>query len=679
MLFSYNWLKDYIEGRLPKADKLADILTLHSFEVEEVKKRRKDWLLDIDILPNRAHDSFSYLGVAREIALLSNLKFEEPDFLVKESKDKKTSGLLSVKVKDKLSCPRYTARVLTGVRVKSSPKKIRKRIESMGLQSINNIVDILNYVMLETGQPLHAFDFDKLEGSLRKEIVVRWAKVGERIKALDDKIYRLDSNILLISDKKGPLAIAGIKGGKKAEISGSTKNIVIESANFEMGAIRRARQKLNLQTDASLRFEHEPDPNLTILALNRAASLVKKFCGGNISQGVVDIYPKKVVPKKVKLDLDKLESVLGINIKGEKAISILKKIGISILDKKSNGLLVEIPTFRRDLSIEEDLIEEIGRVYGFEKIRPKSPYIPAIPPKDKMSVFWEDFSKNILKEIGFSEVYNYSFLSESLAKKLSLSKDLIVLENPISSETKYLRFSLIPGLLKNAKENLKNFKGVKIFELGKIYFKKGFSEKIALTGLITGSESFYFAKGIVDLLLEKLGISDFWYDEFEASPEDSKKSFWQKGKCAEIKIGNKEVGFLGEISSKLVNKMEIADKIVVFDFDFEKLQKLCSEEHEYQPISRFPSAVRDLAILIPKDEKVISVLNEINRAGGELVRDVDLFDIYEGEELPLGKKNLAFRVIYQSKDHTLTKEEIDDLQSKIINTLEENPKWEVRK
>ncbi len=685
MLISYNWLKDYLKGRLARPEKLAEILTLHSFEIEEVKKTGKDWLLDIDVLPNRAHDCLSFIGIAREVSAITSLNFKEPSYLVKEDKKIKTADFVSVEVKDKKACLRYAARVVADVKIKPSPREIQQRLKALGLQPINNVVDILNYVMLETGQPLHAFDFDKLEGlKSKKQIIIRKAKSAEKISALDDKKYKLDKDILIIADQKGPLAIAGIKGGKKAEITKSTKTIVIESANFEMKAIRRARQKLNLQTDASLRFEHEPDPNLTISAINRASQLIQKIAGGKITKGVIDIYSKKVLAKRIKLNLNQVEKLLGIKIAQSRILKIFKKLNFQVTEDGSLQLVVEIPNFRQDLSIPEDLIEEIGRVYGFGKIPSQVPQVLAVPPKRNENIFWEGICKDILKEAGFSEVYNYSFLSQKDVQNFSFGKkDLLEVENPISIEQKYLRPSLVPSLLKNVKENLKYFPEIKIFELGKIYKKAKVLEKRALTGLISkstsGPEDFYRAKGIVDLLFQKLGITNIWYDDFKQTPEESKISIWQIKRCAEIKVDHTEVGFLGEIRREILEKLDIPKKVVVFDLDFEKLQKLCAEEHEYQPISRFPAAVRDLAILIPREVKVVEILNKINSIGGPLIRDIDLFDIYEGEEIPQGKKNLAFHIIYQAKDRTLKKEEIDKLQQKIIKALEKIPDWEVRK
>lgn len=667
MIFSYNWLKEYV--KLPKPEKLAQVLTMYAFEVEELKKIKGDYVLDIDVLPNRGPDCFSHIGIARECAALTNSKFQITNSKLKEDKKLKTKDFISVNVKD--DCIRYTARVITDVKIGSSPKWIQERLKVCGLRPINNIVDAANYVMLETGQPLHAFDLDKIEG---KRIIVRRAKKGEEIIALDNEKYRLDQDILIIADAKSPLAIAGIKGGKKAEIDKNTKTIVLESANFDSRVIRKSSQKLGLKTDASLRFEHSLDPNLTETGIDRVAGIIQDIAKGQIASGLVDFYPKKVLPKKIKLDLKYVEKLLGVKISQKEIKDIFKRLGF-----KYKGDIVEVPTFRLDISLPEDLIEEIGRIYGYEKIPSTFPVVSLIPSKRNLEIFWENMTKDILKELGFTEVYNYSFIGEKKAKVFGYEgKGIIEVENPMSKEQRYLRPSLIPNLLKNVVDNFRYFDEIKIFELGKTFMNKGQTEKKMLSGLIAqkkGGDEFYRLKGVMDSLLNKLGISDIWYDEHEATPEQSKISIWQSGKIAEIKIGNEEMGFLGEISSKILKN----GKVIVFDIDFEKLTKLCSEEHEYQPISQYPAAVRDLAILVPMDVKVVDVLNKINIAGGALVRDVDLFDIYEGEGIVQGKKNLAFHIVYQAEDRTLKSEEIDAIQNKIIKTLEKDPDWEVRR
>ncbi len=675
MIFSYNWLKDYVK-KLPKPEKLAELLTMKAFEVGEVKKSGGDFVLDIDVLPNRAPDCFSHLGIARECGALLRSKFQIPNSKFKEDKDIKTRDFVSVEVKDKRVCSRYTAKVITGVKVGSSPKWLKDRLRVCGLRPINNIVDIANYVMLETGQPLHAFDGQKLEGG---KIIVRFAKAREKIVTLDEQKFDLDSDILVIADDRSPIAIAGIKGGKLPEIDKKTKIIVLESANFNSRVIRKGSRKLNLKTDASIRFEHGIDLNLTELAVVRACYLIQKIAKGKVAKGSVDVYPQKVLPKTIRLDLNYLKSLLGVEISRREIMNILKNLEFKVKKSTKDSLDILIPTRRLDVSIQEDLIEEIGRIYGYDKIKAAFPVSSLILPKRNLNLFWEDMTKNILKEVNFTEVYNYSFISEKDAKIFNFSR-LIKLKNPISEEHKYLRASLIPNLLKNLYSNIRNCApGLDggIFELGKIFISPK-EEKRMLAGLINMGD-FYQLKGVIDTLLNKMGISNIWYDEHKPTPEESKLLIWHSKKCAEIKVDGKEIGFLGEISPRVLDDLEILGRVVLFDIDFEKLSQISSEEHEYRPISRFPTAVRDIAILVPRKVKVVEALNKINAIGGPLIRDIDLFDIYEGEELPQGKKNLAFHIIYQAKNRTLSSKEIDEIQNKIIKNLEKDPDWQVRK
>lgn len=550
----------------------------------------------------------------------------------------------------------------------------------MGQKPINNVVDAANYVMFEMGQPLHAFDYDKLEG---KKIIVRYAKKGEKITTLDNEECDLNENILVIADAKDSLALAGVKGGKKAEITHKTKTIVLESANFDVRKVRTTTRETGIKTEASIRFEYGLDPNLTEEAINRVAQII----GGKITKGIIDVYPRRIFPIKIKLNLDGVESILGMKVPKAKVIAYLKSLGFTIDD----SLRITIPTIRRDIEIEEDLIEEIARLIGYDNIPSKHPFglLGAAKSDDDLTIV--NKVKIIFEGTGFTEVYNYSFIGEDDVKKLELKPDYLELENPISADLKYLRKDLLVNLLKNIKDNVKNFlkdgKGIKIFELGKVYRKKGnkTEEERMLTGIMARrsekikGENFYELKGIIDNLFNKLGITDIWYDDYQATPEWTEETFWQKTGTAEIKVGDEEIGFIGEISPRILTRLNIKAIVTAFNLNFEKILKLAEEELIYEPPSPYPAAVRDLAILVNQQDRVGDVLNVIEIAGGDLVQDVDLFDMYEGEEIPGGKKNLAFHIIYQSYEKTLKDEEVDKIQRKIIRELEKNEDWRVRK
>lgn len=679
MKFSFNILQSFFEKKLPKPFKIAEILTLRVFEVKEIEKIDNDFVLDIDILPNRG-DCLSHLGIAREVAAILNLKIKLPEIKIKEEtkKDIRAQDMIALKIQDTELCRRYTARILENIKIGPSPSWLVKRLKTCGLKSINNVVDVTNYVMLEIGQPLHVFDFDKIEGEKKdkKEIRVRLAKKGESFLSLDNEKIELDKEILVIADKKEPLAIAGIKGGKKAEVDNNTQRILIESANFASFCIRSGSKKIDLKTDASLRFEYGIDPNLTEYAVNRASFLIQKLAKGKIISGLVDFYPKKIFPQKNKLYFENINKILGILIPEQKIISVLKKLDFKIINYNKNFLTLEIPTFRQDIVLPEDLIEEIVRILGYEKILPVLPVTVLIPVQKNLDLFWETRAKETLKEVGMTEVYNYSFIGEK-EKEIFKIKALLEIENPVSSEYRYLRPSLIPNLLKNIEKNQNFFKEIKIFELGKIFTFFPKKEKKMLTAALTG-ERFFELKGIVDLLLERMGIAGAWYDEFKPTPEESEMLIWHPKKCAEIKVGQEEIGFLGEISTEIALALKLKEKICVVDINFEKLAKLASEEVFYEPPSPFPPVIRDLAVLVPSETKIDNVLNTIEIAGGELLIDVELFDIYEKEDFVEGQKSLTFRLIFQAKDRVLNSSEIQQLQNKIIKAIEDQG-WNLRK
>lgn len=670
MKFSYNWLQSFFGRKLPKPEKLAELLTMHSFEVSETEKFGRDWVLNIDVLPNRAADCLSHIGLAREISALINSKFHVPKLKKVANSKLQTRDFIDVEVQDKRVCQRYNAKVIAHVKIMESPKWLRERLEVCGLRPINNIVDIINYVMLETGQPLHAFDGEKLE---QKKIIVRFARPGETIIALDGKKYELGNNILVIADGRKPVGIAGIKGGRDSGISKETKTVILESANFDPQVIRRGSKSIGLKTDASLRFENGLDPCITEVALNRAGALIEQMGWGKPTQDFLDIYPKKILPKRIKLDLNYVKKLLGTEILKTNVLKILKRLEFRIIDSRFNVITIEVPTFRLDISIPEDLVEEVGRIHGYNKIKAVLPIASLVPPKRNLTLFWENFTKDVLQAAGFTEVYNYSFISENDVKVFSMKQsDLVELENPTSREFRYLRPSLLVNLVKNIVKNQRNFDEIKIFELGKVF--SGKDEKRMLAGLITG-DAFYETKGVVDLLLQKAGISNVVYNEHEVFPDD----IWHPKKTAKIKVDNMEIGFLGEISPKILGALKVKNKVAAYEIDFDKLAELASQEVEYRPLSRFPAALRDIAVLVPSETKIQEVLNKIETAGGKLIRDIELFDVYEGEEIADNKKNLAFHLVFQAEDHTLSSGEIEAILNKIIKTLEENPLWQLRK
>lgn len=687
MKISYNWLQSFFIKKLPSPEKLADLLTMHSFETIVSNQSAEDAVLDVDVLPNRGHDCFGHKGIAREIAVLLGRKFKPIVYSkkIKEDSKKPASKFVSVRVENNKLCPRYTARVMVNVKVAPSPQWIQERLRACGLRPINNVVDIANYSMLETGQPLHAFDADKLASSRDiKKIIVRRARKGEKIVTLDNEEYNLDENILVIADEKEPVCIAGIKGGKGPEIDAQTKNIILEGANFSPLVIRHASRQLKLETDASWRFERQIDSNLTEEGINMAAYLIKDIAGGNILKGLVDVYPLKEKAKKIDLDIEHVSRLLGVEVSKKQIVDILKGLGFE-LQITNYGLRITVPTRRLDISIPEDLIEEIGRLYGFEKVPSRLPEAMLIPSVRNDDLLYQNKIRDILVNTGFSEVYNYSFVSDKDISDFKLVKsDLIEVANPVSQEQRYLRVCLGVNLLKNVKENKKYFKQVKLFEIGNVFQKKEVREYKKLGVILSldkksnQAQEFYWLKGIVDSLLNKLRISDAWYDD-AIEKGLTVPDFYHSSRRAQIKVGNEYLGWIGEINKLILDNLEIETRVAYFEINFDKLVELATEEMIYSPPSKYPSVVRDIALLVDPGTKVVEVMNLIHSAGGSLIRDIDLFDMYEGKNIPDGKKNLAFHIIYQSDERTLTDKEVNQIQEKVMETLEDEGGWEVRR
>ncbi|MBI2098370.1 MAG: phenylalanine--tRNA ligase subunit beta [Candidatus Wildermuthbacteria bacterium] len=698
MLFSYNWLQEYIKGKLPAPAKLAELLNMHAFEVEALRQAqgKKDWILDIAVLPNRAHDCLSHTGMAREIAAICKLKLQLPK--TKQIKVQK-GGLapLKVRVQSTELVPRYTALLIEGVTIGKSPTWIAERLEAVGVNSINNVVDLTNFIMLETGQPLHAFDYEQIEGPFDsaqgKLMNVREAKEGEKLETLDNQIFSLPRGALVIEDApstgsgqaKRLIDLAGIKGGKVSAISSGTKHILLQAANFNAATIYRTKSQLKYTTQAADIYAHQIDPNLTMEALERAYALCAELgIGGKIVQ-VVDLYPKSASwrTKRIALDMQFASSILGIPLSQKEAKRILESLDCQVALTK-NRLQVTCPTRRLDLTMQEDLVEEIGRIVGYETIPAAFPIAPITPPSKNIELLWLSKIRNALKGLGFTEVYNHSFIGDKdfspFAYSATDKEKLVEVENPLSSEFSHLRDSLLENLLKNVRDNQKKTETIRIFEVGNTFrrHKGKFVESNMLSALIYNG-SFYEVKGVCDFILNGLGISSAWYDEYQATSEESRATIWHKGKSAEIKVDGEKIGFLGEISSRVNTALKLSKPVGALHLNLQKLILLASEEISYQVPSRFPASTRDIAILVPFQTKVAEVMNAMNGAGGPLVRDIDLFDMYEGEHLAQGKKNLAFHIIYESSDRTLTSKEVDTLHNQIIKAVEENPEWEVRK
>jgi len=520
MKFSYNWLKDLLKFK-ESPEKLADILTIY-FAETTVKHSGKRPVLDVELLSNQVAEASGHLGLTREIGAILGKKFIYPRINLKE-KNLAAKNLLDIKIKSP-NCNCYLARMLQGVKVKASPKWLKEALADCGVRSINNIVDAANYVMLETGQPLHVFDFDKICNKsdvvgkkAKKEIIIRQAKKNEKITSLENETYDLDEDIMLIADNKNPLALAGIKGGKGVGVSNNTVNIILESANFNGVNIRLTSKKLGLRTDASWRFEHNMPLDITDYAIDRLAQLIQELAGGNILKGKVSQKISKEEKIAIPIKWENWEKFLGWSIKKKEVIHYLSLLGFSIQEKKEY-LLVSPPSFRNDIKIKEDVMGEVARLYGIDKIDAIIPQeILTLPLQNEFFEFRQQV-KDWLKGYNLEEVYNYSFISEKDKDILpnKWQQKLIEIQNPTSALTKYLRPTLLINFLKNVNYNFSFADKIRFFEIGKYYLKdnKNLKEYFVLSGLLSQKEKcddsfiFYQAKGIIEDLFSRFGIDN---------------------------------------------------------------------------------------------------------------------------------------------------------------------------
>lgn len=684
--FSYNLLKKFVDIK-ESPEKLAEILSAKTAEVEQIDKAGGDSIMEIKILYNRG-DLLSHYGMAREIAALTGDKLKSPDLDYEETTEK-TSDLIKVEIKNTELCPRYTAQIIRNVKIRKSPEWLKNILVSLGLKSINDIVDATNYVMLETGQPLHAFDYDRIAG---RKIIVRNAKKGEKITTLDEAKteYELGENTLLIADAEKPLAIAGIKGGYGSEITDSTHTIVLESANFDRTNIRKTSVNLGLRTDASIRFSYGPDPNLAGYAIRRAAKLIQELAGGEITKGDVTVYPHEVKPWKIPVKKSHINSLIGIAIPEKEINKILSRICQSV-KSDAGKFVVAVPTYRSDIQTPEDVIEEIARIYGYENIKPVPPAMSIYrPAESRASEDWDieqtikarNLMKNILKGLGFAECYNYSFLGEK-AKEIFNASNAPEIANPISQEAEYLRTGLIPGLVLATEKNLRFSDLVRLFETGNIFTQKGdeVEEKETIAGVIAGKNAFIELKGAIESFFRQLGIDDVEFSDI-TNPNYLTKNWYHPARIAEVQIGEKIIGPIGDLHPHIKNGLGIRSDLEIAQFSFlvTPLVKAMEEELEFEPIPKYPSIIRDISLLVSKDVKISEILNRIESADTNgIVQDVDVFDIYEDNpDVPEGKKSIAFHIIYRSDNRTLTDEEADKIEQNIKKSLEQGLGAEIR-
>ena len=643
-----------------------------------------DVVFELEITPNRP-DCLSLIGVAREVRAETGNSLKLPTVDLKES-DTNIRDLTSVTIDAPDLCPRYAARVIQGVKVAESPAWLQQRLASVGVGVINNIVDITNFVLMEYGQPLHAFDYHKLT---ENRIVVRRATEGERITTLDEAERQLTPDMLVIADAEKTVALAGIMGGYDSEITEATCDVLLESAYFNPSSVRATAKVLGISTEASYRFERGADPGVVRAALNRAAQLLVELAGGTVCEGIVDVYPGQQPLTQIQLRPERVNFVLGTSIETAEMVQILNRLGFDV-NATEDDYQVTIPTFRSDVTREIDLIEEIARVYGYDNIPTTLPKgdipVPATDPKTEV----RRRIKHFLLAAGMMEAVNYSFCDPNCFDKIRLEtndslRDALPLQNPLSPEMSVLRTTLMPGLLENAQHNRNHqIDTIALFEMGSVFVRDGESSRSDLriaplepervTGVLAGQigegiysnpyrqPDFFDIKGLIEGMLEVCGIVDY-------SLQKTDTPIFHPGRNAEVLLDNGRIGAFGEVHPAVLDNYDLPYKAYLFEFDLEGLVDTATFAKRFEPIPIYPKVARDLAIVVDKETLSDMPTELIYATGGDAIESVRLFDVYEGEQVPEGKKSLAYTITYHSATETLTDKAVNALHNKVVKRL----------
>ena len=635
-----------------------------------------DVVLELEITPNRP-DCLSMIGVAREISVITENSLRLPAVNVQQGLTD-INNLTSVTIEAPDLCPRYAARVIRGVKIAPSPTWLQRRLEAIGVGTINNIVDITNYVLMEYGHPLHAFDYHQLT---ENRIVVRRAKPGETLKTIDAEERELTPDMLVIADAENPVALAGVMGGFDSEITDQTVDVLLESAYFHPPSIRKTSKVLGMHTEASHRFERGADPEGVIPALNRTTQLIAEIAGGEICAGIVDVYPSKREALNIKLRPERANFVLGTEIAPDDMCDILTRLGFTV----SDTFEVTAPTFRPDVGQEIDLVEEIARVYGFDNIPTTLPRgdipIPKVVPKEDL----RERVKMYLLQCGMMEAMNYAFYHPDVFDRIRLEstdplRQAVQIANPLSEDQSIMRTTLLPSLLANAQRNRNHqINDVQFFECSKVFIPNGTdeypNEPERVAGIIAGNlgagiygdplrpADFFDIKGVVEGMLGRCGVSNYTITHTDHPA-------FHPGRRAEIHVEDKALCVFGEAHPEVMENYDLPHEAYLFELDFERLVDVVEPMKQFEPIPIYPSVNRDLAIVLDADTPASRPTEVIRSAGGELVSGLHLFDVYTGEQVPEGKKSLAFAIEYRSTTETLTDEIVDRIHGGILEQLE---------
>lgn len=626
-----------------------------------------DTIVEYEITSNRV-DCFSMIGMAREVAATFNKPFHAPE--IKETgNDKDVNDFIKVTVEDSDLCTRYCARVVENIKIGPSPKWMQDRLRAMGIRSINNLVDITNYVMEEYGQPMHAFDLSTIAGN---QIIVKRAKDGDTFVTLDGQERKLDSEVLMINDGEKPVAIAGIMGGENSMITDNVKTVLFEAACFDGTNIRLSSKRIGLQTDSSFKFTKGLDPNNAIDAINRACQLVEEMGCGDVVGGVVDVYPNPVKEKILPFEPERYNGLLGTDISKEDMLKYFEKLELKY-NEADNTLT--IPTFRQDLGCMADLAEEVARFYGYDNIPVSLPKGEATVGKKPFNQMVDDVARIICERNGFSGGMTYSFESPKVFDKLLLPEDskerqAIVISNPLGEDFSIMRTVSLNGMLTSLATNYnRRNKVARLYELGNIYLPKALpltelpEEKMRLTLGMYGEGDFFDLKGVVEELLEKLGIAGA-----ECEPSND-IPYLHPGRQAKIMKGKLDLGFLGQVHPEVGDNYNLKTEAYVAVLNMEVITMLATFDRKYEGIAKFPASTRDLSVVMDKSMFVGQIEHVIKKNAGKILESCELFDVYEGDQVGMGKKSVAFSLSFRAKDRNLESAEVDKAVDKVLGAL----------
>ena len=626
-----------------------------------------DHVVEFEITPNRP-DCLSVIGLAREAAVTYGKTMAQHEPVVKGGGIGNLTELLDVETPATDLCPRYTARMVRNVKIGPSPKWMRDRLRASGVRPINNIVDITNYVMLEYGQPMHAFDYRYVNGG---KIVVRRAEDGETLTTLDGNVRQLNSSMLVIADEHRAVGLAGIMGGENSEIVEDTVDVVFESANFNGTSIRRTALALGMRTEASAKFEKGLDILNTLPAVNRACELVEMLGAGEVLDGTIDILNFVPQPKQLKLRADKINALLGTDIDAAEMCRILQELGFGV-----DGDIITVPSWRGDVEHYSDLAEEVARFYGYNQIPTTA--MTGVTTRGGYSPeqMLERSLGTVCRSLGYDEIITYSFISPTYYDKIRLPEDSplrksMKIMNPLGEDTSIMRTTVMPSMLEilTRNYNYRN-KEAHLYELGRTYFERedGMADepKHLSLGVYGPEESFFTLKGAVETILDSIRAEDATYVAEKSDPS------YHPGRCAKVYVNGQEVGTLGQIHPLVAANYGVDAELYYADLKFDALFACRGADPEYQPLPKFPAVTRDIAVLVDKAVTVGAMESSIQAAAKGLLKDVTLFDIYEGAKLPTGKKSVAFNLVLRADDRSLTAQEADDEVNLVLERLKKD-------